>query len=270
MKMNMFKSIAITVAIGFLCLLGIASSSEAASITSLSAYANTDWGGKADLSASLTADEDIMYINWYVKQTFPKSEADSDYEYVHTSMHPAGTTSVSVSIPQLFDGHIKIATYDVKAEVYFQGDQATATDTVDVYRPVYEGSYKRTGAYGYSELTAHYFTGTSIVMDGLAWVYNGSSVDKGVAVTGRFRHTAMNKPLDELEMQLPGKVLKDGETASYTTSDWGSTYFHFNTTLWGEEEWRCDAYLRIEATSGGKKDDWFAGDLNTFDARDHR
>ncbi len=260
----------IALAITSSLLFGMMSSSQAAEITSLSVYANPDYGSGTNLYPSLTADEDIMYIDWYVKQTYPKIDADSDYEHVHTSMHSHGTRSVSLRLPQSYDGHIKIAAYDIKAKVCFDNQiYVSATTTVDVYRPVYEGGYKKTGVYGYSELTAHYFNGSSIVMDGFAWAYNGTG--DPARITGRFRHTALNKPLDELERELPGVTLKDGEFVHYTTSDWGETFFHFNTTLEDGEEWHCDAYLRIHAGIGaGKPDNWWATDQNWFDRRDHR
>lgn len=45
----------------------IVNSSNAASITSLSAYSYDDPRSGATVSASLTADEGIDYIDWYVK-----------------------------------------------------------------------------------------------------------------------------------------------------------------------------------------------------------
>lgn len=124
-------------------LIGIVNNSEAASITYLNVYANTDYGGGSHFNASLFADENINYIDWYVKKTYPKREdgKENDYEHVHTSMH-GGTSSVSVSFGT-FDGDIKIAEYDVKAVVAFEEDSDTNTTKTYVYKPVFEGGYKK-------------------------------------------------------------------------------------------------------------------------------
>ena len=100
MKRSQVIGIAIIIAIGF-CLFGIISNSQSGEITSMSAD-----NGASGCYMSLTADEDIMYIDWYVKQMHPHTEADSDYEHVHTSMHSHGTRSVYVNICYL-EGHIK-------------------------------------------------------------------------------------------------------------------------------------------------------------------
>lgn len=56
----------IVVAIISLFLVGIANQSDAASITSMSAYTSTDWGGGAYVDASLSADENIESVDWYI------------------------------------------------------------------------------------------------------------------------------------------------------------------------------------------------------------
>lgn len=111
------RSISIMLAIFSLCLFGI-NSSQAASITSMSVD-----NGASGCYVSLTADEDIWVINWYAKQTYPTMEADDDYECIHTSWYNAGTTSVYENIGWL-EGHIKIAEYDIKAEVLFDAGGA--------------------------------------------------------------------------------------------------------------------------------------------------
>ena len=260
-----FKTITIAAVIASLLLIGFVVKSEAGNITSLCVTANTDYGGGADFSASLSASEDISYIDWYVKQTYPVDEADSDYEHVHTSMHSIGTRSVSVCIGS-FDGHIKIAEYDVKAEVRFLDSSNSSTTTTSVYKPVYEGSYKRTGVYGYSELTAHYFDGSSIIMDGFAWAYNGTG--ERASGSGRFRHTEKNGGW--LEKDLPGEIFEQGETYGYSTSHWG-TFFNFSTggDIRPNRHWTCDAYLRLQVHQE-VTDDWLAEDTNTFTDKDNR
>ena len=261
-----FKTIAIAAVIASLLLIGL-NYSEAASITYLSVDSNTDYGGGSDFYASLSADENIYYINWYVKQTYPVDQADSDYELVYTSMHLTGTKSVSVRLG-LFDGHIKIAEYDIKADVTFEGASDSSTTTTSVYKPVFNpNGYQRTGVYGYSELTAHYFDGSSIVMDGYVSAYNGTG--DNARGFGRFRHTAVNKNLDELEDPLPNENFQQGETYGYSTSDWG-TFFNFDTggELQGNDTWVCNAYIRLKVHQG-VTDDWLAEDTNTFTSDDN-
>lgn len=256
-----FTTIAIASVIASLLLIGVVNNSHAASITSLSVYANTDYGSGSDFYASLSADENISYIDWYVKQTYPSDEADSDYEHVYTSMHHSGTKSVYVHLG-LFDGHIKIAGYNIKAEVAFEGASDTSTTSTSVSKPDYEDGYKQTDVYGYSELTAHYYDGSSIVMDGYACAYNNSS-DDNASGTGRFRHTAVNQPLDELEEQLPNKNFGPGEAYGYSTGELETDFSFPCGTLQQGNPWTCNAYLRIQIHQG-KTDNWLAEDTNTF------
>ncbi|MCG9126396.1 hypothetical protein JT359_02230 [Candidatus Poribacteria bacterium] len=126
-----FQTIAIAAVIVSLLLIGV-NNSKAGNITSLSTSANTDYGSDASVSASLSADADINYIDWYIKQTYPADEADTDYTHVHTSMHSHGTRSVSVGLGP-YAGHIKIAEYDVKAVVNFR---ITLTPARRVYQSI--------------------------------------------------------------------------------------------------------------------------------------
>ena len=96
---------------------------------------------------SLTTDENIWVINWFVKQMHPHTEADDDYECVHTSGHPDGPRSVYVNIGYL-EEHIKIANYYIKAEVIFANanhDPDTATTSVAVRKTIDDTGYKETG-----------------------------------------------------------------------------------------------------------------------------
>lgn len=266
--MKTLKLIGISLAIWSLLLIGTYSS-DAAEITSFSVYGGSDYGGGSFFSASLSADADIQFVDWWIKQTWPADEADSEYEKLFTSS-PYGGPNVYEYLGS-FDGHIKIAEYSIKAVAWFSDAENntfvsdTSTTTTSVYKPVYEGGYKQSGIHGYSELTAHYFDGSSIVMDGYAWAYNGTGRD--VWGSGRFRHVATNKALDELEKDLPPARFKQGETYGYSTSDWG-TYFNFDTggAIQGTDKWVCNAYLRLVV--GG--DNWLATDTNTFNKNDNR
>ena len=255
----------VCIAVAILCsvfLFGMVNSSQAAEITSFSVE-----NGASGCYASLTTDADIWVINWHIKQTYPITETN---EWVHTSSHPAGTTSVYENVGWL-EGHIKIAEYDVKAEVFFDDAGGLDSDTTKAYAygSIDDQGYKDTAVRGSAYLRSHHFNGSAIVMDGGAHAYNNGVV--AAVTSGVLRHTALNKPLDELEKFLPVKVIAEGESVSYSTSDWGSDFFHFPTTLEGEhEEWRCNAYLRLVVHTGGVEEDWFAGDNNTFNEDDIR
>ncbi len=89
--MKSLKSIGIAVAMLLsLSLFGMVKSSQGFEITSMSAQ-----NGASGCYVSLTADEDIDFIYWYLKQ-------ENDYEKVHTSTHGPGTRSVYENIGYLF------------------------------------------------------------------------------------------------------------------------------------------------------------------------
>ncbi len=163
---NTFKSIAILIAICFLSF-GMISSSQA-DITSLSADASPDWGYGGYVGASLTADEDIMYIDWYI-----------DDKFVKTTMHSNGTRSVYASLDTR-TGEIKGVKYEVKAMVYFlYPNYDTATDDVKVFKPVWLWQVgENTGAYGYAEISRFYYDGSQIIMDALIYAHNPTNNPK--------------------------------------------------------------------------------------------
>ncbi len=263
-----FKTIAIAAVIASLLLIGFVVKSEAASITSLSVSANTDYGSGGSVYAYLSADEGIYVIDWYAKQTYPKSESDSEYEKLTTSSH-YGSTSVSVDLGT-FDGHIKIAEYDIKAVAWFSDLENntfvsdTSTTSTSIYKPVYESGSKTNGIYGQSELTSHHFDGTSIVMCGYVYAYN--ELGENANGSGRFRHTEQNRGL-WLEEDLPAARFKT--TYSHCTSDFGM-FFPTGGAIQEDAEWVCEAYLRLVVSNANGEDNWFAGDTNTFDKDDNR
>ena len=179
-------------------------------------------------------------------------------------MHSHGTRSVSVSLGS-YAGHIKIAEYNVKAVVRFSDSSDTSTTGVSIYKPVYESGSKTNGIYGSAELTAHYYDGSSIIMDGYVYAYN--DLGQNAIGSGRFRHTAVNKPLDELEKDLPVKNFKS--SYSYSTGNWGSFFNFPSGRLVRGNEWVCNAYLRLQVHKG-ETNDWLAEDTNTFDHKDNR
>ena len=125
-----FKTFLIATAIAFLMLAGFVNSSDAAEITWLSASVPDDWGSGANISAHLGTDTDILYIDWYVDNT-----------YRQTSMHSNGTTSVNVDLGS-FIGDIQGEKYEIKAIAWFSdGDGNNTSDTetykVRVFKPMY-------------------------------------------------------------------------------------------------------------------------------------
>ncbi|RKU17928.1 hypothetical protein C6501_03385 [Candidatus Poribacteria bacterium] len=259
-----FTTIAIAAVIASLLLIGV-NNSNAASITSLSVSATTDYGAGASISASLSADEDIQFIDWWIKQTYPKPKKDDrDYKKLFTSS-PYGGTSISVALGS-FDGHIKIAEYSVKAVVWFSDAENntfisdTSTTSTSVYKPDVDSGTKKTGIYGLSELTSHHFDGSYIVMCGYVYAYN--YLGKFANGSGRFRHTEAERGL-RLEQDLPGARFKT--TYSHCTSDYGM-FFSTGGAIQEGEPWECSTYLRLVVDG----DNWFAGGSNRFTDEDNR
>ncbi len=234
--------------------------SEAASITSLSVE-----NGASGCYASLTTDENIWVINWYAKQTYPETEADDDYECIHVSGHADGQTSVCVNIGWL-EGHIKIAEYDIKAEVIFEdASKDTATDTVDAYKPIVDRDEK-SGVYGRAELYSQSYDGYYITIVCYISAYNPTAKD--YEASGKFRHSIRDKhdnlvrqPPDERKQ--PGKKLeKNGGT--YYASDSLSEYVG---EIWEDEQYNSDAYIRLRVR--GIADTWFVGHDEDFTEDDN-
>ena len=236
--------------------------SEAASITSLSVE-----NGASGCYASLTTDENIWVINWYAKQTYPETEADDDYECIHVSGHADGPTSVCVNIGWL-EGHIKIAEYDIKAEVIFENanhDNATAVTTADAYKPI-EVYDKKSGVSGKAELWSQSYDGSSITIVCYISAYNPT--DRDYRASGKFRHTVRDKdgflvqdPPDEREQPVK-KLGKNGGT--YCASDSLSEHVGW---IEEDERYNSDAYIRLEVR--GIADTWFVGHDEDFTEDDN-
>ena len=96
-------------------------SSQGFEVTSMSVE-----NGASGCYVSLTADEDILWINWYIKQ-------DNDYEHVHTSMYSAGTRSVYENIGYL-SGSPLGKSYSIKAKAvhWDEEEHVSESDPVDV------------------------------------------------------------------------------------------------------------------------------------------
>ncbi len=177
-EMFRLKSISIAIAmICSLCLIGIVNQSEAAS-ASLSVSGSDDNGGGGYAYAYVTADENIDFIDWYIK-----SDPNGDYKYSYTSLH-GNTKSVNEYLGT-FNGDIKGRKYDVRAVVSFEeSSDADATDTFRVFKPKIISDTKYPvgmpdhqigdGIYGYVQLSSHYHDGQNIVMSGSAYAWNGT------------------------------------------------------------------------------------------------
>ena len=89
MNFSFFRSVSIALAMLSFLLFGMVKNSEGFEITSMSVE-----NGASGCYVSLTTDEDIDLVYWYLKQ-------ESDYERVHTSTHGPGTKSVYENIGYL-------------------------------------------------------------------------------------------------------------------------------------------------------------------------
>lgn len=138
------KSISIAIAICFLYLFGMISSSDGFEVTSMSVE-----NGASGCYVSLTADEDILWIDWFIKQ-------DNDYEPVHTSMHSAGTRSVYENIGYLVGSPLG-KRYTIKARaVHWDGEEhvSYSSDPHDVTVYSQPVTKTKTGSWTMAEMSA--------------------------------------------------------------------------------------------------------------------
>ncbi len=159
-----FKTIAIAAIIASLLLAGFVVKSDAASVTSFSVYYGDDWGAGTTVSVSLTTDEDIYFIDWYI-----------DDEYSFTSTH--GDTQSVYEYLGTFVGDIKGIKYDIRAVVSFvESSDADVSDTIRVYKPIVRSNIgPLTGVSGSAYIYSQYFTGSAFGMTGSTYAYNGTS-----------------------------------------------------------------------------------------------
>lgn len=164
-----FKTIAITAVIASLLLIGFVVNSYAAS-ASMSVYYGDDGGSGTTVSASLTADEGIDFIGWYI-----------DEAYDHTTDYN-GETNVYEFLGT-FTGDIKGIKYDIRAVVSFvESSDADVSDTFRVYKPIVtSGPGSNTSASGSAYVSSLSFDGSSITMSGSAYAYNDTNNDLRVA-----------------------------------------------------------------------------------------
>lgn len=223
-----FKTILIAAVIAALSIIVI-NISEAASITSLSTSVPDDWGDGANVTAHLSTDEDIHFIDWHVNNN-----------YLMTSLYGEGTTFVNVDLGS-FTGSLKGEKYDIRAVVQFvDSSDEDANDTFKVYKPVVKESRKQ-GVDGAAYLYSITYDGSSISMSGYIYGYNPTNRDRDAR--GKFRLTVLKNGEQQGEpvIETPkSKVLKQGE--SYGAS--GSPSKSIGT-ITGTDKWTGDAYVRI-------------------------
>lgn len=181
--MKRTKIIGIALVIGYLLLIGINNNSYSDEITSLSASAYVDYGSGGDVWASLSADTDIYFISFSVKQTYPVDDADSDWTIVYSNMYATGKRSVSFEHLGTVDGSLKIAEYSLKAEVWFYDADGNPTNNSDDETTTFSVSktlsttvptetQKYPDVSGYAGLSGQYYSGGDIVMSCSVSAYN--------------------------------------------------------------------------------------------------
>ncbi len=120
MNFSFFRSVSIALAMLSFLLFGMVKNSEGFEITSMSVE-----NGASGCYVSLTADEDILWIDWYI-----------DNEHVHHSMYSAGTRSVYENIGYL-SGSPFGKSYTIKAKAVHWNENGeehvSESDPYDVY-----------------------------------------------------------------------------------------------------------------------------------------
>lgn len=231
-----FKTTLIAAVIASLLLAGFAVKSDAASVTSFSVYYGDDWGSGTTVSASLTTDEDIDFIDWHING-----------EYSFTSTH--GDTQSVYEYLGTYVGDIKGKKYDVRAVVSFEeSSDADASDTFRVYKPEVEtevhggGGQQLPDVSGYVELTRHYFDGTNIIMEGYVSAYNGS--DDDVQCSAWFRHTRMDVDGFEEQHDAPGDNVASGGTYGPHSADTMILNFNVGGPI-GDQSYELNAHIHM-------------------------
>ena len=261
----MFRPMVVVALVLTLSLIGV-NRSDAANITSLSVYAGDDWGGGTTTSASLTTDEAVDYIDWYINDNYEK-----------TSMHSAGTTSVYVYLTTL-TGDIKGEKYDIKAIAWFSDIENntfvsdTEIDTIYVFQPKFTSEVESTpklfeSVSGYSELTRQYFDGNNIAIDYYLSAHNSMGVDR--RVYSRCRHVLTGRGAKEKEHpknedgQVEAKRIGPN-FGSYSHSD-SITHYGVNPNM---QSYVSSAYVRLVVSGPNGTDHYFIENDVTFDSRD--
>ena len=142
---------------------------------SASGYTSSDGG--TPLSVSVETNEpydqiDIYFGEELIGQTFSGNE-------VKTSAHFNLWHNLN-------DGTVKGREYEIRAEAWRENDGDPSEDTESYYLTLYQpvvtsGIGENTGVYGYAEVSAYYFDGSSFVMSASASAYNGTNIELDAA-----------------------------------------------------------------------------------------
>ena len=266
----MFRRQSIGIAFAILLpLCFVLNSSDAASITSLSASPWEDNGDGANVNVTLGVDADIDAIDWYIDGTYEK-----------TTQHGPGTRWVYESFSQI-PGSIKGEKHKVEAIVEFdEGTIDTETDPFRVYKPVPSadnGFGEKTGAFGYIEISSFYYDGSSVVMSSSVYAYNPSNNPKAkdpndnpMNVTAWFR-TKRYTGLNGREMRPEQRDTKPTATvkvskAAYFSPD-GMVVDRWVGTLGPDDVYFFDAHthLVVSAIKGGQGGDHWEADTGVLE-----
>ena len=256
-----------------LFLLGFINNSEAGSITSFSVYVSDDWGSGTVPSASLTADEDIAFIDWHV-----------DDVYKFTSIHGDDIRSVNVYLGTLY-GNIKGMKYRIRAVVSFvDSSDEDASDTVRVYKPAFKSKIgPDTGVYGYAEVSSLSFNGITVTMSGYANANNGTDEDFEVTAwfrqqkykplgnkAGEWEETRRDPPLNQplVFVDLPSGTTFSDSVESILTEFWVGRLIDPGEKLFYD----AHTHLQVRGQIRGQheEDDWEAdSEVQEFTDKDN-
>ncbi len=252
----------------------------------MSAYANDDYGSGGSAYASVTANENIEFIDWYIK-----SDPIGDYEYSSTTVH-GNTKNVNEYLGS-FSGESKGSKYGVKAVVSFEeSSDEDVTDTFRVFRPASDPQNGRrtdppskTGADGYAYVYRHYCNGSAIVMEGAAYAYNLTNNDKAIDPNNNpmeveiwfrvIQYDEVGNQIGNPRIDLyPIETIEVGETSEYRSPDNMKVGIPLGEGGIEEgEELHYDAHthLRVYIDRGvHKEDNWEADSgIQTFTSDDN-
>lgn len=286
-----FKKIAIAVVIASLLLIGIYSS-HAAEITSLSATAYTDYGNGngGEVWVTVSADTDIYGISVSLKQTYPVDEKDDDWIPAYSNMYTQGQRTVYPALGA-YDGHMKVAEYAIKAEVWFYdadgnptNNSDTETSTFSISKTLETSVPTDTQLYpdvlGYASLSGQYYSGGNIVMSCYVSAYNRSET-KLHAAQSIFSHSLDRHGTKIREEPTDGKGVHDWKEirsndperdSSYSDSDSGvMTHYRVNLPREGQEITSA-VYVKLFVTKvpGVGQDEYKIENSEYFNSSDRR
>ena len=219
-------------------------------------------------------------VEWYINNVYKATSYGS-------SDNPK--TEAYFSPYDKIPGAIKGQKYIIKAVARpMAGDPTgavTATDSyvVRVHEPIVESGIKTpswekpriTGAYGYVEISRHYFNGTTFVMDAYAYAYNGT--DETLRAQAWFRQTEYTASdgavIDEKRDTKDLEDVEAGTMYGSYTPDSSIVNFDINRLIGEDEERYFDAHTHLQVTTVEGifvQDDWEVDTtILTFTAEDN-